>query len=622
MLESVNETVNNADAEAGAIGALVKQMDSLVASGDTTTATHAQMQVIMDSLSGSVAGLDGVYNSLNGTFAMSTEAIKALAAAEQDRLRYQGRVEAMAQIYQEQAAIEAQLALAKDEQAAAQSRLNAAMDQADAAALNNEYAYMDGALSALADEAGTADQAVANLSGAFAENESRLAALTREQTEFYSKQLALEGATSELASGVADADEIYARYGVTVEEVTAYQDKLAAEQEQEGVAAQVALTQAVKDGISAIDDYSSAHSWFASAMDASGVTSEGLATRLADLGMDFDDLADKIMSGSEVIRSSFEGIDYSAKASLEQMKANLDASTGSLTTFADDFATLSAVAGSEAGTQAQRDFLASLGEMDPTEAAGIARQLVASLDTDPEMFSGLAESWATNMQAQTEAAIESLDVSGYKTVGADAGTALTEGTGEAITEGTEQVTTATTDAVTAATTAAVPIANKGGYDIGAALDAGAARGVRDNAALVASAYANVISNAIAAGKRAGEIRSPSGKTRREIGRMMTLGAALGVTDEQDTLEAAMTNVILAGISAGSSASRKPWLNSGMDLGSVRFQPDSLAGGASIVAGGTVTTNYYSVGSVDVTGDAAGEQAMDGLFDYLRRIGRM
>lgn len=70
--------------------------------------------------------------------------------------------------------------------------------------------------------------------------------------------------------------------------------------------------------------------------------------------------------------------------------------------------------------------------------------------------------------------------------------------------------------------------------IGQQVGSGLASGILSMAARVASAAASLVTRAIAAAKAAAAIASPSKKMRNEVGKMMTMGLALGLTDEIPT----------------------------------------------------------------------------------------
>ena len=73
--------------------------------------------------------------------------------------------------------------------------------------------------------------------------------------------------------------------------------------------------------------------------------------------------------------------------------------------------------------------------------------------------------------------------------------------------------------------------------------AGIANGINAGKSSVVNAAKEAVRAAMEAAKREGEIRSPSRKTRREIGRPFALGIGLGVEDEADGIAARVTDTM-------------------------------------------------------------------------------
>ena len=87
----------------------------------------------------------------------------------------------------------------------------------------------------------------------------------------------------------------------------------------------------------------------------------------------------------------------------------------------------------------------------------------------------------------------------------------------------------------------------GWNELGRAIIEGMVQGVIESAVQLAQAVGNAVMNAIGAGEQAGDIDSPSGETRRRIGRPLGMGAVEGLKDTRLALAGAMNNVVGAGL---------------------------------------------------------------------------
>lgn len=106
-----------------------------------------------------------------------------------------------------------------------------------------------------------------------------------------------------------------------------------------------------------------------------------------------------------------------------------------------------------------------------------------------------------------------------------------------------------------------------GIGIGASLGQGIAAGIRSQIGAVAAAAASIVTTAIASAKAAGAIASPSKVMRDDVGRMLGLGAVLGVQDMIPAMASAMDGLV-----------------------QVPTVPMSASGGARVGTGSGVTVN--------------------------------
>ncbi|MEW1990707.1 hypothetical protein [Microbacterium sp. NPDC078849] len=81
------------------------------------------------------------------------------------------------------------------------------------------------------------------------------------------------------------------------------------------------------------------------------------------------------------------------------------------------------------------------------------------------------------------------------------------------------------------------------YSVGAALMRGIARGISDNSGAVSRSAAAAVDRAVVAAKAAGEIKSPSRRTNREIGLPLIQGVALGITKGAAGVRKSMVDAI-------------------------------------------------------------------------------
>jgi phage-related protein len=131
------------------------------------------------------------------------------------------------------------------------------------------------------------------------------------------------------------------------------------------------------------------------------------------------------------------------------------------------------------------------------------------------------------------------------------------------------------------------------YSVGYNLGDGIRAGIAARNAAIAAAAAAVVVSAINAAKAAGDINSPSRKTRREIGAQMGEGVALGWEDKRKRVAAAASRVINAGL--------------GLSRTGAGADPAVFAGG-----GKTVNVNFHNPALQDWRRDMAEATDMAGV----------
>ena len=106
--------------------------------------------------------------------------------------------------------------------------------------------------------------------------------------------------------------------------------------------------------------------------------------------------------------------------------------------------------------------------------------------------------------------------------------------------------------VTTAVASATGVASAGGVAAGNAFGQGVVAGINTYAASAAAAAAALVNNAISAAKKAGEIQSPSKRTRKEIGENLGKGIVEGLKKYRSVLTKEMKETVNASIQEAKS----------------------------------------------------------------------
>jgi TP901 family phage tail tape measure protein len=194
-------------------------------------------------------------------------------------------------------------------------------------------------------------------------------------------------------------------------------------------------TEAIIESNAEIDSYAATHSYFAQALRDSGYAAEDgtlktgvLTEHLAALGLSFDDLKGRVPSAVDTLRSGFEAMKDSEEVNIAKMQENMAANTEYLNNYTANIETLLA----NAGTDGQREMIMALKDMDPTEGAAIAHQLVNPINESiPAALESFAATWEANMTAEVNNAMAGVE----KEVSAQSAQTMKETTSDAVQEG-------------------------------------------------------------------------------------------------------------------------------------------------------------------------------------------
>lgn len=290
---------------------------------------------------------------------------------------------------------------------------------------------------------------------------------------------------------------------------------------------------------------------------------------------------DSIEAAADALRSRVESVmdagarainkfSEDGKSSLDNFVTELTSNIGSLTEWQDNLVTIA-----ERGSA---DFALQMGELGP-EFSGVIAELANATDT--EFAEAMAAMTSMTEATQRDMAEEfgKVDDEFGKTLAGVAG--LTDRELQAIRH----------QAAVAA------------FNVGYAMGDGMERGVNLTAARVATAAAKVVTDAMAAARRAGEISSPSKLFAREIGAPLAQGVALGIEGESRHVSDAIAGLI------ATPDQFRVGVGVGVDTTGWPATPSAAMSGA-----GTVTTNHYTI-------NVESRSLIDRADDIVEAIGR-
>jgi hypothetical protein len=107
-----------------------------------------------------------------------------------------------------------------------------------------------------------------------------------------------------------------------------------------------------------------------------------------------------------------------------------------------------------------------------------------------------------------------------------------------------------------------------GQPVGSALSSGIAQGVRDAGSSVGGAISSVIRQGIQQAKSENDIRSPSGRTARELGRPLADGTAQGIRQRGNQVRNALTGIVNAGMRSAVASAKNNAISLASSLASM------------------------------------------------------
>lgn len=288
---------------------------------------------------------------------------------------------------------------------------------------------------------------------------------------------------------------------------------LAAESEPERralAAAHAENSAAMREALTATEDLTAAFDEQAVQAAASEAAAAVMTEAFDSIEAAADALRDRVDSAMQAGARAINKFSEDGKSSLSNFVTELTSNIGSLTEWQDNLVTIA-----ERGSA---DFALAMGELGP-EFSGVVAELANATDT--EFAEAMAAMTSMTEATQRDMATEfgKVDDEFGKTLAGVAG--LTERELQAIKH-----------------QAAVEA-----FNVGFAMGDGMERGVNLTAGRVAAAAAKVVTDAMAAARRAGEISSPSKLFAREIGAPLAQGVALGIEGESRHVSDAIAGLI-------------------------------------------------------------------------------
>ena len=364
---------------------------------------------------------------------------------------------------------------------------------------------------------------------ALAENQKAITDLTQKQIENERYNQALEKANKAVEGGLMDATTAADAYGLSLDELSAYQDQVAKTKELDTLKALSEQAQKNVDDLTALRDETG---WLDDAMERAGISTEDMAQKLADAGLDVNDLKDQMTSFFDVSTAGFEKLDKDSQTTASQFLDNLSAWVSASQSFSSNITSIYATAGSES----ERQFVAYLESLG-SKGAQIAQDLVDG--TGPSL-SELAGMYASAGDESASKFIGSFDIDEAK----DTGAKTTEATAGGITNEEQLNKVAAAGKVVAKTvTDSMSIAKLEAVGVGRGIVEGVAAGVQLNSYKLENQMRLLAINASNAAKRELEINSPARKPKREIGVPIVQGIAAGIMSQKHLIDNAMKNVL-------------------------------------------------------------------------------
>lgn len=440
LIESVQEAAEEADTQAGVILNLADEVADLTKienrSAEQKTELAAKTKLLNDALGQEMVKYDSVTDSVS----MNADAIRELASAEANRLRGSTAMDNYTRILQEQATVAGELADVETE--LEQTRKTTIDTSSGVNVVLTKETEESKRLNETKDEL-IQKQTELN-------DEQEKAWQTVEQCAAHDEALAQ--AVEAVTEGTMSAAEASEKYGEGLE-LALSESEVSAVAAEEQAEAMENLSKKAQKCADDIDDFAKSNPAFRSAMEKAGLTSDTLAKKLTDLGVDADELTGRFKSLADGTLNEFSRIDDGVEVNLQKMYDNLAYNVDATRKWKDNLATLY-----DGASGNVTSYLSHLEQMGPS----MAPYIQAFVDDQTGMLDSLAGKWAegedllweitdnygiatdqiaTDTQEATSSVGESMSSmnEGIATGGTAAGEAYTEGLAAAIAAAPEEL---------------------------------------------------------------------------------------------------------------------------------------------------------------------------------------
>lgn len=306
LMDSLREAKSDADSQAGAIMNLADQVASLMSVQGRNADQKARLSALTDSLN-EAAGREVVaYDEVTDSCNTTAEAVTDLAKAEADRIRGEAAMKRYNSLVEESVSIDEQLRRAQEELDAETERNVSSWGRLGDVQVYTSQAQLD------------LEQQVADLTAAQAENSDEQERALQLAQDMAAHDQALAQAVEAVKSGQMDASEAVEAYGAGLE-VAVTETEVAAQAQSELAEESAELAEKVQKIAESLDEYCAGAPRFAAAMSDAGWTSEDLAQRLYDLGLESGDLTKQFEDLSSKTCNAFDEIEQKQDVSLDKM---------------------------------------------------------------------------------------------------------------------------------------------------------------------------------------------------------------------------------------------------------------------------------------------------------------
>ena len=613
MAAEMDDVVSAADDEAGKLLNLGSKFNELAGHVDGDASKKAELQAVVNALNGEMEGLNLTINEQTGDIEGNTDAVYALIKAEADRIRSKAHYEKLADAIDREAELTNQLTEAQNELMTASTEATTIVDQfgmtnvlvaSDADKLKERIVSLTGEIKENREEQGESISIIEQMA-------SKEAALGQAVEEVKNGTLDAAAAAEKYSDAntglVITAEEVAEQFavvrqeidenvqaikdyakanpafqramsnaGYSAESLNTYLGNLGLEFEDLSSAFEDCVTD-ITSGLDKIDTASqislgklienlqanaeATRNWKDNCMTVwNSVPAELRPTvqQMIEAGPEQFGLAMQQLSGlsQEEMTAMVQSMADSTDSMTNDLADLLMATYGftaeqanalaGLLDYTDGYGqTLSANLALPDGSLNYSMIAEALNAagFDATEIANLTSdQIAAALNIDPSQIdmSEITAAVANEEPNATDAAEDTGD---------STGSTFTDSTAKKIDEQKGQISNAAVSAVSNAASVASPLAKSGGYLVGMNMGLGIANGMRSTSGLIVAAAVSAVNSAVAAARAAGEIKSPSRRTEREVGRELIVGAARGVTKNAYVLDRAMASSVTRSIDA-------------------------------------------------------------------------